>query len=82
MSTGQLSEANLRKSFLPGADLMEADLSGADRHYADLNGAAVFDDEDLEQQAKSLEGATMPNGQKYEAWIKDEEGRKEAGENG
>jgi uncharacterized protein YjbI with pentapeptide repeats len=71
MSTGQLSEANLRKSFLPGADLMEADLSGADRHYADLNGAAVFDDEDLEQQAKSLEGATMPNGQKYENWLKD-----------
>jgi len=61
MSTGQLSEANLRKSFLHGADLMEAD----------LNGAAVFDDEDLEQQAKSLEGATMPNGQKCENWLKD-----------
>jgi uncharacterized protein YjbI with pentapeptide repeats len=28
MSTGQLSEANLRKSFLHGADLMEADLQG------------------------------------------------------
>ena len=49
----------------------ETDLSGADRHYADLNGAAVFDDEDLEQQAKSLEGATMPNGQEYENWLKD-----------
>jgi len=32
--------------------------------------------------ARSLEGATMPNGQKYEDWIKDIEGRKEDGGNG
>jgi hypothetical protein len=25
---------------------------------------------------------TLPNGQKYEDWIKDKEGRKEDGENG
>ena len=24
-----------------------------------------------QKQAKSLEGATMPNGQKYEDWLKD-----------
>jgi hypothetical protein len=27
--------------------------------------------------ASSLEGATMPNGQKYEDWLKDREDRKE-----
>jgi hypothetical protein len=27
--------------------------------------------EELEQQAKSLQGATMPSGQKYEDWLKD-----------
>jgi len=63
MSTAQLSEANLRKSFL---------------HDADLNGAAVFDAEDLEQQVKSLERATKPNGQKYEDWLKS----KDHGEDG
>ena len=31
------------------------------------------------QQASSLEGATMPNGQKYEDWLKDREGRVEDG---
>jgi hypothetical protein len=33
--------------------------------------------EELAQQPRSLEGATMPNGQKYEDWLKDREGRKE-----
>ena len=28
------------------------------------------------EQAKSLEGAIMPNGQKYEDWLKDKEGGK------
>ena len=31
--------------------------------------------------SSSLEGATMPNGQKYEDWLKDKEARKEDGEN-
>jgi hypothetical protein len=30
-------------------------------------------EEQLEQQADTLEGATMPNGQKYEDWLKDRE---------
>jgi hypothetical protein len=33
-------------------------------------------------QAKSLEGATMPNGQKYEDCLKDKERRGNDGENG
>jgi hypothetical protein len=35
----------------------------------------------LEQQTKSLEGATMPHGQKYEDWLKDKEGREVDEEN-
>jgi hypothetical protein len=36
--------------------------------------------EELEHQAKSLEGATMPNGQKYESWLKSK-GSGDDGEN-
>ena len=51
---------------LSGAILVGADLSGA---Y--LNQAKIT----IEQlkQVKSLEGATMPNGQKYEDWLKSRE---------
>jgi hypothetical protein len=33
--------------------------------YANLQGAHGINNEELHQQAYSLEGATMPNGQKY-----------------
>jgi uncharacterized protein YjbI with pentapeptide repeats len=49
-------------SILSGADLRGADLSNAIASNTDI--------EVLTQQAKSLEGATMPNGQKYEEWRK------------
>ena len=35
----------------------------------------------LEHKAKSLEDTTMPNGQKYEGWLKNREGHGEDGEN-
>ena len=50
-----------------GADLSNADLSGAN-----LKGANVT--EERLAKCKSLEGATMPNGQKYEEWLKSKEG--------
>ncbi len=52
-------------------------LSGADL----LSGARRINSGMLERQAKSLEGATMPNGQRCEEWLKDKEGRGEDGEN-
>jgi hypothetical protein len=80
-----LSGANLREAELNAVALVGADLSGAKLHDADLSGAdlsgANFTDaegvtnEELELQADSLKGATMPNGQKYEDWLKDREGR-------
>jgi uncharacterized protein YjbI with pentapeptide repeats len=68
-----LSDAKLRGAVLTGADLSGPDLSGAD-----LTNALVT--EEQLYQAKSLEGATMPNGQKYEEWLKSK-GRGEDGEN-
>ena len=55
------------------ADLSYANLSGAILNRADLRGAILhgatgWTEEQL-VQAKSLERATMPNGQKYEDWL-------------
>jgi uncharacterized protein YjbI with pentapeptide repeats len=65
-----LRDANLSFADLIGVDLSDANLSAADLSAADLTGAEGITNEELEQQARSLEGATMPNGQKYEDWIK------------
>jgi uncharacterized protein YjbI with pentapeptide repeats len=59
---------------LDSADLRDADLQSTSLRTADLTAAKGVDIEDLEQQAFSLEGATMPNGQKYEEWLKDKRG--------
>jgi uncharacterized protein YjbI with pentapeptide repeats len=85
LGQGDLSDANLSKANLRGVGLYEADLSDADLSKAVLRGAHLMDanlskavgltDEQI-AAAESLEGATMPNGQKYEDWIKDQEGRK------
>ena len=76
-----LSSANLHKANLDRADLREANLSGANLSGANLSrvnleGALGIANEELRQQANPLEGATMPNGQKYEDWLKTyEDGR-------
>jgi uncharacterized protein YjbI with pentapeptide repeats len=77
-----LRDANLSSTHLSDTDLSHADLSGADLRGADLRGANLSDvngktAEELED-ARSLEGATMPDGQKYEDWLKS---RGEDGEN-
>jgi uncharacterized protein YjbI with pentapeptide repeats len=79
-----LTSADLTDADLSNADLHYADLS-PDRHRnfpgafltdADLSNAYLVNargitNEELEQQTSQLEGATMPNGQKYEDWLKD-----------
>jgi uncharacterized protein YjbI with pentapeptide repeats len=67
LSKVKLSKAKLSKVDLYGADLSEADLSEADlsRAYlsrANLKGVTGITVEELEKQAKSLKGATMPDG--------------------
>jgi uncharacterized protein YjbI with pentapeptide repeats len=93
LTGAKLGEANLHgaelpQSFLADASLVDADLSDtnlrgadlqdADLQDADLSGAEGITNEELEQQAASLEGATMPNGQKYEDWL-NSKGSKEDG---
>jgi cell division protein FtsB len=75
-----LSEANLISADLSRADLSEANLIGANLDNANLSGAEGITNAELEQQAVSLEGADMPNGQKYEVWLKSEL-REEDGKN-
>ena len=70
LTGADLTYANLSEAKLSGANLSEANLSGAD--LADVKGVT---NEELEQEAKSLKGTIMPNGQKYEEWLKDKEGR-------
>ena len=86
-----LSEANLRNADLLGANLIGAVLNNADLTNADLTNADLTDAQVTEEQleaAKSLEGATMPDGKilkgaktpdgpTFEDWIKDRERRKE-----
>jgi hypothetical protein len=67
-----LQYANLQAN-LSRADLSRADLQGANLSRADLPGTnlqrAKVTDEQL-AATRSLKGATMPNGQKYEDWLK------------
>jgi uncharacterized protein YjbI with pentapeptide repeats len=68
-----LAEASLRGADLSGADRVEADLQGADLLRVNVT------DEQL-AEVKSLEDTTMPNGQKYEDWLKSKN-REEDGKN-
>jgi hypothetical protein len=71
LSGASLFQANLQWANLSGATLSYANLRGAD-----LSGALGWTDEQL-SAAIYLERATMPDGQKYEDWLKS----KENGEN-
>jgi hypothetical protein len=64
LSGAYLSETNLKDASLRFANLLGANLSRADLSGADLEGAINTTIEQLEQ-AKSLEGTTMPDGTKH-----------------
>jgi len=81
LNEANLSGAALYRANLSGADLSGVNLSNAWLRKADLSGSKGITNDELAQQATSLEGATMPNGQSYEDWLKDKEGRGEDGEN-
>jgi uncharacterized protein YjbI with pentapeptide repeats len=70
LSRAELVDAKLNDANLASAILTNSNLAGAD-----LSGVEGITNEELEAKAKTLEGATMPNGQQYEAWLKDKEGR-------
>lgn len=68
LSGAHLNNIDLSMADLCGASLIGADLSGADLSNVDLNGVYLFGatvtDEQL-AQAKSLEGAMMPDGTEF-----------------
>ena len=79
LSGADLSGAHLSGAHLSGANLSDAYLVEADLGEADLSGAIGITNEELDRQTDGkLRGATMPNGQKYEDWLK----RRHRGEDG
>lgn len=54
----------------PDEDFGDAILAGADLSGADLTDATITEEQIA--QCASLEGATMPDGQKYQDWLKSE----------
>jgi uncharacterized protein YjbI with pentapeptide repeats len=70
-----LTDANLSHAALQGADLSSAVLQNTNLTNAKLTDANLTDAKGLTREqlsaARSLEGATMPNGQKYEDWLKE-----------
>ena len=62
----ELSGALLSGANMSGANLLDADLRDADLSGADLRGARGVTNEELEEQAKSLIGTTMPDGTKHD----------------
>jgi uncharacterized protein YjbI with pentapeptide repeats len=70
LRSANLREADVSEATLRATDLTAANLSNANLRGADLNGAEGVTDDQL-SETTSLEGATMPNGQKYEDWLKD-----------
>ena len=84
-SIANLFSAELGETELRGTDLNGADLSCANLYNADLTGALLDSAEGvandkLAEQPSTLEGATMPNSQQYEDWLKSKGGG-EDGEN-
>jgi uncharacterized protein YjbI with pentapeptide repeats len=74
LDRANFADANLSGTYLEGAYLSGANLQGVDFSGADLSGAMkVTEDgleqevtkEELERQARSLAGATMPDGSKH-----------------
>jgi hypothetical protein len=67
-------ELNLRGADLSGTNLSGTNLSGTDLRGANLSGTNLYEatgwTEEQLTAAWSLEGVTMPNGQKYEEWLK------------
>ena len=73
LSGADLSDAGGR--FESGARMVRTRLDGADLGGADLTNARVS--EEQLREVESLEGATMPNGQKYEDWLEGKQSGKE-----
>jgi hypothetical protein len=66
-----LSGANLSGANLSGANLSGANLQGTYKEAKGGSKQLITNEELAQKKIRTLEGATMPNGQKYEEWLKD-----------
>ena len=66
VNDADLSHANLKRADLREANLEDTSLEGADLSGANLEGATGVTVEELEEQAASLEAATMPDGTEHD----------------
>lgn len=82
LEDANLVATELEQATLTGANLKGADLSekggGAGLPGAYLGGAEGLTAVQLDE-AKSLEGTTMPNGQKYQDWLRDRDNHRGGG---
>ena len=65
MSEADMSEADMCGTYIVGANLVAVNLNGADLTNANLKDDTGITIEELEKQAKSLEGTIMPDGSVY-----------------
>lgn len=89
LANARLNGANLEGANLSYAVARDIELREADLSRTDLRELTKYSDfpsprdrvanETLVEQAKSLRGAILPNGQKYEEWLEDQEDRREDG---
>jgi uncharacterized protein YjbI with pentapeptide repeats len=63
LTEADLTEVDLRRSVLINADLTDADLSDADLSAVYMTGVNGITPEQLNQQAKSVQGAVLPAGE-------------------
>jgi len=76
LNYANLQDANLKAAHCEGANLEEANMVGANispgtnLNDTNLTGVLVRSNKEL-AETSALEGATMPDGQKYEDWRKD-----------
>jgi uncharacterized protein YjbI with pentapeptide repeats len=87
LSSADLTYADLSGADLSGVVMLDTRLVGTDLRGAELDGTVLYDAnlsganlsgvkgksaEQLEGQSSSLKGAIMPDGRKYEEWLKGE----------
>ena len=76
-----LSGTDLRGANLRDAELTEANFDSANLEGANFSGATGITKEQLIEQAWSLEGAILPEGQEYQDWLTGKESRGKATDN-
>ena len=81
LKRADLSDAALADTSLLGANLTGANLNGAKLYRITLEGVTGLTNAQLAGRAELLRNVIMPNGQKYEDWLKDKEGSADAGNN-